>query len=263
MMNTYNQSNQLNWQPLNFRDLATCSLSNANENKAIEQTEVSVLQPDLEIEPEPESELNTENSESAVIQQTLEQLKQEVETQAYQEGFNLGQEAGFEEGKKAGYEQGFLLGQQEGREQIEQQLNDEKHKTICAITDISNNFAQSINDIDELIVPKLFDLALIAAEKTVGSLTKIKQKQLMHTIKILVDQCSILSEPMSLHLNPTDWQWLEPMLNEENLQYQWQLIADPNIEIGGCKIFTDTNEIDASVNNHWQIMSDCLQQDDH
>ncbi|WP_167349221.1 FliH/SctL family protein [Gilliamella intestini] len=262
-MNTYNQSDKLDWQPLNFRDLATCSLSNVIESKELEQTEVNVLQPDLEIEPKPESEFNTESSELVVTQQTLEQLKQEIETQAYQEGFNLGREAGFDEGKKVGYEQGFLLGQQEGREQIVQQLNDERCKTVHAITDISNNFAQSINDIDELIVPKLFDLALIAAEKTVGSLTKIKQKQLMHTIKILVEQCSILSEPMSLHLNPTDWQWLKPMLNEENLQYKWQLIADPNIEIGGCKVFTDTNEIDTSINNHWQIMSDCVKRDNH
>lgn len=262
-MNTYNQSDKLDWQPLDFQDLATCSLSNVIENEEIEQTEVNVLQPDLEVEPEPESELNTESSDSMVIQQTLEQLKQEVETQAYQDGFNLGREAGFDEGKKAGYEQGFLLGQQEGREQIQQQLNDEKQKTVHAITNLAHNFQQSINDIDELIVPKLFDLALIAAQKTVGSIGKVKQKQLTHTIQTLVEQCPILSEPISLHLNPTDLQWLEPMLNEENQQHQWQLIADPNIEIGECKIFTDTNEIDTSINNHWQIMSDCVKRDNH
>ncbi|NUF27920.1 flagellar assembly protein FliH [Gilliamella bombicola] len=262
-MNTYNQPDRLNWKPLDFRDLAASTLANQSESNEIVQAEVNESQPDLEPELDSQPELNTVSSELAQTQQTLEQLKQEVEAQAYQEGFNLGREAGFEEGKRAGYEQGYLLGQQEGRKQIEQQLNDEKCKTVHAITNLISNFQQSINDIDELIVPKLFDLALIAAQKTVGSIAKVKQKQLIHTIQTLVEQCSILSEPMSLHLNPTDLQWLEPMLNEENQQYRWQLIADPNIEIGGCKILTNTNEIDASVNNHWQIMSGCLQRDNH
>ncbi|OCG17090.1 hypothetical protein A9G24_03465 [Gilliamella sp. App6-5] len=254
-MNMYNQPDRLNWEPLSFRDLASSKLSELSQSNEIEQLEVSesTSAPDFEHEPIEPNE----------IEQTLEQLKQEIEAKAYQEGFNLGRSEGFEEGKQAGYEQGYCQGQQEGREQIERQLNDEKHKAVHAITDLVSNFQQSINDIDELIVPKLFDLALIAAQKTVGSMAKVKQKQLSHTIQTLVEQCPILSEPISLHLNPTDLQWLEPLFNEENQQEQWQFIADPNIEIGGCKIITDTNEIDANINDHWQIISDSLKKDDY
>lgn len=254
-MNMYNQPDRLNWEPLSFRDLASSKLSELSKSNEIEQLEVSepTSAPDFEHEPIEPNE----------IEQTLEQLKQQIEAQAYQEGFNLGRSEGFEEGKQAGYEQGYHLGQQEGREQIKQELNEEKRKTADAITELVSNFQQSINDINELIVPKLLDLALIAAQKTVGSIAKVKQKQLSHTIQTLVEQCPILSEPMTLHLNPTDLQWLEPLFHDENQQYQWQLIADANIEIGGCKILTDTNEIDTNINHHWQIMSDSLKEDDH
>jgi flagellar assembly protein FliH len=262
-MNMYNQPDSLNWEPLNFRDLALSDLSESSQNTMAEQVEDN----QIKLQAEPDLESIAASPDPRVIEKTWEQLKQEVEAQAYKEGFNLGRDEGFEkgfnEGKQAGYEQGYLVGQQQGREQIEQQLNEEKLKTAHAIANLATNFQQSINEIDELIVPKLFDLALIAAQKTVGSLAKIKQKQLIHTIQTLVEQCSILSEPMPLHLNPADLQWLEPMLNDDNQQYHCQLIANPSIEVGGCKIFTDTNEIDTNINDHWQMISDCLHGDDH
>ena len=246
----YNQPSRLNWKPLSFQDLTSVTLSKLSTNDSAQESE--------SCQSEQELELVESTKEPDIDQEILEQLKQEVKAQAYQEGFTLGQTEGFDIGKKSGYEQGFALGQQEGRQQIEQQLGDEKLKAAEKITDLIRNFQQSINEIDELIVPKLIDLAMLAAQKTVGTLSKVKQKQLVFTIQMLIEQCSMLSEPILLHLNPDDLLWLEPIMNEEIKQYHWQVIADPNIESGGCKIFTDTNEIDTNVTNHWQIMSDCL-----
>ena len=246
----YNQPSRLNWKPLSFQDLTSVTLSKLSTNDSAQESE--------SCQSEQELELVESTKEADIDQEILEQLKQEVKAQAYQEGFTLGQTEGFDIGKKSGYEQGFALGQQEGLQQIEQQLSDEKLKAAENITDLIRNFQQSINEIDELIVPKLIDLAMLAAQKTVGTLSKVKQKQLVFTIQMLIEQCSMLSEPILLHLNPDDLLWLEPIMNEEIKQYHWQVIADPNIESGGCKIFTDTNEIDTNVTNHWQIMSDCL-----
>ena len=246
----YNQPSRLNWKPLSFQDLTSVTLSKLSTNDSAQESESCQSKQELE--------LVESTKEPDIDQEILEQLKQEVKAQAYQEGFTLGQTEGFDIGKKSGYEQGFALGQQEGLQQIEQQLSDEKLKAAENITDLICNFQQSINEIDELIVPKLIDLAMLAAQKTVGTLSKVKQKQLVFTIQMLIEQCSMLSEPILLHLNPDDLLWLEPIMNEEIKQYHWQVIADPNIESGGCKIFTDTNEIDTNVTNHWQIMSDCL-----
>lgn len=251
-MNMYNQSNILNWQPLNFQDLSSCRRSQLTKKKQDNNVEI--------IDAESEPEIVEDNS--VAIEQDLQQLKEEIKAQAYQEGFNLGKEEGFTAGKQLGYEQGYQIGEHEGREHIEQQLNDEKAHTMQAITNLLTNFQQSINDLDELIVPKLVDLALLAAQKTVGSISKVKQKQLVYTIKALLEQCLLISGPIILHINPDDFIWLEPMLGEEIKQDNWQWIADPNVESGGCKLFTETNEIDASISNHWQIMAESLQGDD-
>ena len=84
----------------------------------------------------------------------------------------------------------------------------------------------------------------------------------MHTIKAVIEQTLIVDPPMTIRLNPNDFVWLEPLLNDEIERNEWQFIADASIELGGCKIFTQTNEIDASVNNHWQIISDSVHGDE-
>lgn len=242
----YNQPSILGWEPLCFKELSLSSRSHSRPTKVGKKIN--------------ESESQSENA-PAVVEHSVQQLAEEIKAQAYQEGFNLGKEEGLVAGKNLGYEQGYQKGQQEGREYIEQQLNQEKANTVQVITNLMTNFKQSIDEIDELIVPKLIELALLAARKTVGSIPEIKQKQLEYVLKMLIEHCSLLSGPISLHINPDDFVWLEPMFGEEIKQHNWQVIADPNIESGGCKMFTDTNEIDASIIDHWQIMSDSLFED--
>jgi flagellar assembly protein FliH len=260
-MNMYNQANALSWKPFHFQDLALTELSPLTS----QQETVELAEDEYQPEPEPDV-LNEADSvidiNSPEIALELENIKQQAREEAYQEGFNLGKEDGFNVGKQTGYEQGLEIGQQAGLEKIEQQLNEEKLNTIEAIKNIAAHFQQSINQIDEIIVPKLFDLALIAAQKTVGSLPKVKQKQLMQTIKSLIEQNTIGNPPFVVRINPNDFLWIEPLLDEQ-WQKEWQFVTDVNIELGGCKIVTPTNEIDASVNNHWQIMSNSVHGDEN
>lgn len=251
-MNMYNQANTLTWKPFHFQDLAESSPL-IPETDELEESE-----PELEVVDEADTNFIDINSPEITLE--LENIKQQAREEAYQEGFNLGKEEGFNIGKKTGYEEGLTIGQQEGLEKIEQQINEEKLNTIESIKNLATHFQQSINQIDEKIVPKLFDLALLAAEKTVGSLSKVKQKQLMHSIKSLIEQNII--PPIVVRINPNDFLWLEPQLDDQ-LKNEWQFIADANIELGGCKIFTQTNEIDASITNHWQIISDTVHGDEH
>lgn len=252
-MNMYNQASTLTWKPLHFQDLAESSPL-IPETDELEESE-----PELEIVDEADTNFIDINSPEITLE--LENIKQQAREEAYQEGFNLGKEEGFNIGKQTGYEEGLTIGQQEGLEKIEQQINEEKLNTVESIKNLAIQFQQSINQIDEKIVPKLFDLALLAAEKTVGSLSKLKQKQLMHSIKSLIEQNTIANPPIVVRINPNDFLWLEPLLDDQ-LKNEWQFIADANIELGGCKIFTETNEIDASINNHWQIISDTVHGDE-
>lgn len=255
-MNMCNQPHTLGWKPLHFQELARMELSPLASQSELEDLQKNKQQSEQE---EDKISINTDDPKIAL---ELENIKQQAREQAYQEGFNQGKEEGFNIGKQAGYEQGLAIGKQEGLEKIEQQLNEEKLNSANSIKKLANSFMQSVNQINETVTPKLFDLALLAAEKTVGSLPNVKQKQLMHTIKAVIEQTLIVDPPMTIRLNPNDFVWLEPLLNDEIERNEWQFIADASIELGGCKIFTQTNEIDASVNNHWQIISDSVHGDE-
>ena len=248
----YNQTNSSSWKPLHFQDLAITELTPSTNQDKIEELEESEHQPEAEMQEKADDVIDI-NSPEIVLE--LENIKQQARKEAYQEGFNVG--------KQTGYEQGLEIGQQEGREKIEQQLTEEKLKTLDIIRKLADSFQQSINQIDEKIVPKLFDLALIAAQKTIGSLSEVEQRQLMYTIKSLIEQNTVVNPPIVVKVNPKDFVWLEPLIDDKLQQNEWQFIADANIELGGCRIFTQTNEIDASVTTHWQIISDSVHGDEH
>ncbi|KES17925.1 Flagellar biosynthesis/type III secretory pathway protein [Gilliamella apicola SCGC AB-598-I20] len=248
----YNQTNSSSWKPLHFQDLAITELTPSTNQDKIEELEESEHQPEAEKQEKADDVIDI-NSPEIVLE--LENIKQQAREEAYQEGFNVG--------KQTGYEQGLEIGQQEGREKIEQQLTEEKLKTLDIIKKLADSFQQSINQIDEKIVPKLFDLALIAAQKTIGSLSEVEQRQLMYTIKSLIEQNTVVNPPIVVKVNPKDFVWLEPLIDDKLQQNEWQFIADANIELGGCRIFTQTNEIDASVTTHWQIISDSVHGDEH
>jgi len=252
MKNMYNQTNSSSWKPLHFQDLAITELTPSTNQEKIEELEESEHQPEAEKQEKADDVIDI-NSPEIVLE--LENIKQQAREEAYQEGFNVG--------KQTGYEQGLEIGQQEGREKIEQQLTEEKLKTLDIIKKLADSFQQSINQIDEKIVPKLFDLALIAAQKTIGSLSEVEQRQLMYTIKSLIEQNTVVNPPIVVKVNPKDFVWLEPLIDDKLQQNEWQFIADANIELGGCRIFTQTNEIDASVTTHWQIISDSVHGDEH
>lgn len=250
----YNQANLLQWKPLNFKDFSiSCS---------------SVLPQHDGVEPKEEVFIET----SAIVDQVdqvdqdlasfeLEQLKAQITEQAYQEGLALGQQDGFLIGQKSGYEAGYQQGIQAGQAHIEQQLDEEKLNAVQTIANLIMHFHRALNELDDVIVPKLMDLALVAAEKLVGSLPKAKQKQLMLMIKTLMQQSTLLSDPVQVLINPDDLTWLEPLLNEEIEQLGWQWIADSSIEVGGCKIIAKTNEIDATVTSQWQAIIDCVHEE--
>ena len=248
----YNQTNSSSWKPLHFQDLAITELTPSTNQEKTEELEESEHQPEAEMQEKADDVIDI-NSPEIVLE--LENIKQQAREEAYQEGFSVG--------KQTGYEYGLEIGQQEGREKIEQQLTEEKLKTLDIIKKLADSFQQSINQIDEKIVPKLFDLALIAAQKTIGSLSEFEQRQLMYTIKSLIEQNTVVNPPIVVKVNPKDFVWLEPLIDDKLQQNEWQFIADANIELGGCRIFTQTNEIDASVTTHWQIISDSVHGDEH
>lgn len=247
-MSMYNSTNSHPWQPLNFRDFTTTA-SSSMLNVEDDVTTVAI---------ETLSLVNDREDENSAINLELEQLKVEISEQAYQTGLELGKQEGFEVGQTSGYQQGYQAGLAQGLADADQQNNEERMKLVQSMASLLANFQQALNGLDDLIVPKLADLALIAAQKMVGELPKTEHQQLMITIQSLIKQLPILSEHVQLHVNPTDISSVEVILEEELNKYQWQLVSEPSIESGGCKLFTDKNEIDATLTSRWQTITDSV-----
>ncbi len=249
-MNMYNQANSPLWQPLSFQDFS------ATVNSAVSiiaENDSALINPDQVPTTEGQVEIAIHPSDFE-----LEQLKAAISAQAYQEGHALGQQEGFNVGQQSGYDEGYQIGLKQGLLQAEQQINEEKMKLVQSMASLLANFQLALNGLDDLIIPKLTDLALVAAQKMVGELPKTKYKQLSLTIKSLIQQFPLLVDPIQLHVNPEDIACVETILSKELNHYHWQLVVDPLIEPGGCKLITDKNEVDATLTSKWQTITDAV-----
>ena len=51
----------------------------------------------------------------------------------------------------------------------------------------------------------------------------------------------------SLHLHPEDAQLVHELLPASDSETQWHIIEDVSVGRGGCRVATDTSQVDATV----------------
>lgn len=247
-MNMYSSSDSNYWQPLSLQDF---TLSNSPS--------IAIIEEDSTVEMIEASSLMNETEEAMPeITFDLERLKTEATEQGYHEGHTLGQQDGFNAGKQLGHDQGYQEGLKQGIAQAEQQFNEEKMKLSQSMASLLANFQQALNDLDDVIIPQLTDVALVAAQKMVSDLPKSLHMQLKKSIQTLIQQFPLLPDSIQLHVNPDDIGYIETIFSDELNKYHWQLVADPTIDAGGCKLLSDKNEIDVTLNSKWQTLRDVV-----
>jgi flagellar assembly protein FliH len=61
-----------------------------------------------------------------------------------------------------------------------------------------------------------------------------------------------------LFLHPDDAAHVKECLQDDLAQADWRIVEDPNIQRGGCRVETASNQIDASIGTRWQRIARAL-----
>lgn len=178
---------------------------------------------------------------------SVEQPKQQVPTD-YSEGISsvcaqIPTQQELEELKTKTYEQAFEKGMQEGREHA---LN-ESGSLLKVAQNLMNQLSEPIEFIDQQVREQLVALSVAIAKQIV-------KKELQHDAEYvlkLVDE-AVMALPDSpstiyVHLNPKDAADVKQKLEQDDKHPKWSIVEDPQIESGGCKVFTDSTSIDLSL----------------
>ena len=153
---------------------------------------------------------------------TARQLE-EIQNQARQEGF----QQGLREGRDAGLK--------ELREQVQ------------ILEKIVRGLDKPFEQLDETVEQQLAQLAMLVARQLVRRELKTEPEQVIAVVREALAALPVAARNVRLALHPDDAALVREAMSVDQGQQQLQLVEDPVQTRGGCRVFTDTSQIDASV----------------
>lgn len=170
---------------------------------------------------------------TAVVLPTIEQITA-IQEQARQEGY------------QAGHAEGLAAGREEAA------------REAARLHDLANTFSAEVAQADEIISQQILDLSIDLARALLKSALTIRPELVIPIVKEAVRYLPVLHQPALLFLNPADALLVKERIGDELEKMGWQLADDGQLEPGGCRVETASNQIDASLPTRWQRLTAAL-----
>ncbi|MES9900082.1 MAG: flagellar assembly protein FliH [Sedimenticola sp.] len=157
---------------------------------------------------------------------TADQLSQ-LQKQAYEEG----------------REEGFEFGHKEGLVKSESQLREWVHSMDELLTTLDT----PLKVLDNQVERELVELVISLVRQLVRREVKIDPN---HIIGVVHDALSILpiaSRGVRVVLHPDDAELVRRIYDVTDKELGWKIIEDPVLARGGCRILTETSQVDATL----------------
>lgn len=154
------------------------------------------------------------------------------------------------EGYAAGHEEGLAAGLDKGRIEAAEEL--------VRLRKIATSFGHEVAQADEFIARDLLNLSLDLANAMLKTALTARPELVIPIVREAIRYLPTLHPPALLYLHPDDALLVKNHMGEELAQTGWRLTEDANLERGGCRVETASNQIDASLPTRWQRLAAAL-----
>jgi flagellar assembly protein FliH len=154
------------------------------------------------------------------------------------------------EGYAAGLEQGKSAGLQQGREQAEQERQ--------ALMQIAAGFGNALAHANETVASELLNLALDLAKAMLKTALAVHPEHVLAIVGEAIRYLPSIQQPALLFLHPADAELAREQMADELAKAGWRIVPDAQMERGGCRVETASNQIDAAVPVRWQRLAAAL-----
>ena len=153
---------------------------------------------------------------------TAKQLEQ-VQKQAYDEAYAKGLEEGLRAGEAA----------------VQQQVN--------RLEQLMNALGNPFAELDEQVEEELVKLAIAIVRQLVRREIRTDPGQVIAVVREAVAALPVSSRSIRLHLHPEDAVLVREAFSLSESEKNWQIVDDPVLTRGGCKVVTESSQVDASL----------------
>jgi flagellar assembly protein FliH len=170
--------------------------------------------------------------------QELEELERRTYEEAYAKGLAEGRAAGLAEGRT----QGLAAAENEMRPKLEQ-----LQARIDYLDSIVNSLARPLQELDPEVEQQLVQLALTIGRHLVRRELRIDPSQVIAIIRETVALLPASARDVRVHLHPEDAAVVREKLATPSGERVWTIAEDPVMGRGGCRVTTETAQIDARL----------------
>lgn len=147
--------------------------------------------------------------------------------------------------EKEAYQQGFDQGHREGLEQGQKEISEQ----VAYLQSLMATLAMPLLDLDKQIVDELVDLCMAVVRQMVRRELKISPGEVVAVVKEALSLLPVTAGDVRLELHPEDAALVRNALLTPDSDPPWQITEDPVLSRGGCRVSTNTSRIDATVEN--------------
>ena len=145
------------------------------------------------------------------------------------------QKAAYEEAFAKGHADGLAAGADEIRKRGERY--DELLRALCEPFDL----------LDESIEKQLVELATTLVRQLFRREIRLDPTHIIGIVREAIQQLPIASRSVQVHLHPEDAALVRDSLAPAEGEPAWSIVEDPLIARGGCKVTTESSQIDATT----------------
>lgn len=150
---------------------------------------------------------------------------------------------GLERLQKQAYEEGYARGLEEGRTAGAAEVAARAQRLDALLAALARPF----EELDEQVEQELVRLALAIAQQLVRREIKADPGQIVAIAREALAALPVGARAVRLHLHPEDAQLVAEVLSLGEGQRPWELVEDPVLTRGGCRVVTESSRIDATV----------------
>ncbi|PUE00358.1 MAG: flagellar assembly protein FliH [Candidatus Sedimenticola endophacoides] len=161
---------------------------------------------------------------------TAEQLST-LQKQAYDEGF--------EEGKQAGFEFGHNEALVQAAEQAGTRLQ--------LLDRVLQTLQEPLRELDEQVEAELVELSAAMVRQLVRREIQLDPAQIIGVVRDALGVLPVSARGIRLVLHPEDAALIRQVYAVEQKELSWEIIEDPVLGRGGCRVITDTSQVDATL----------------
>jgi len=146
---------------------------------------------------------------------------------------------GFEQGRKEGFEYGHREALSEGRARIQAALQ--------RFDELLTTLDTPLRQLDDQVERELLDLVIAMVRQLVRREVKSDPGQIIGVVREALAILPVASRNIRVVLHPEDASLVREIYDMGDAEQGWKLVEDPVLTRGGCRVLTETSQVDATL----------------